>query len=225
MLLDAPSAVLWSGSYAANTACAWNIHAPGAITLTVDSVSLETTFDSVRVYSSASLSPFTLLETITGVRSPVSITAPSGHLYVVFTADSTDQGAGFRMAYTTMDVNQSPGGESTSLTGTASPDSIDWLTAVRNHPALSGGRRSDRKEAGKAEDATQPGHTAAQGWYGAATATAGVLVVVGFLVVGAVWKRSRERKMPGAQRPSDAQSVELQSTVDSDPAGANAAWV
>lgn len=194
-MLDAPSAVLWSGAYTPNTACAWNIHAPGAIVLTVDAVSLEANFDSVRVYSSASLSPSTLLETVTGVRSPVYITAPSGHLYVVFTADSSDQGAGFEMAYTTVDQ------------------------------ASRGGRRSDRTKADKAEDATQPQHFSGHSVYAAVGASLGVLVMVALLVVFAGWRRVRDRKKPAAQLQAETRSVELQGTVDSAPAGVNATWV
>lgn len=78
------------GEYRANAGCVWIINAPGPITLTFLSVDLEADYDFVKVYSGPPSHGATLLKTLTGVRYNLheSIEAPSGHLYVVFTADA-----------------------------------------------------------------------------------------------------------------------------------------
>ena len=101
--LSSPAGTITDGPgiYSPNQNCQFSISTGSWITLTFSSLATEANYDFVKVYDGASSSS-PLLGSFSGITLPGAVTASSGSMYVVFTADNSIEGGGFDAAYSSV---------------------------------------------------------------------------------------------------------------------------
>jgi len=98
--LTSPSGSISDGpaSYSSNQNCQFTISTGSAITLSFSSFSTEAQYDYLKIYDGSSSSG-TQLGSFSGASMPGPVTATSGSMFVVFTADDSVEASGFDASY------------------------------------------------------------------------------------------------------------------------------